>query len=179
MIYYWCRLGLILLFNAFKPHWNLNDEVSIKCRVRLLDCDGLQVMCGNQYPMYMDLGRWLQVAKAGFVKLAIKNKWAPVIRSQKIIYLKPLRLWSLFTVKVSLIGVDKKWIYHQHLFEQNGSIRAIGVTKACVWKNKRRIPIEEVLNDSRIIYEDKPLPSWTREMFPDSHERLNYFSNIK
>ncbi len=35
------------------------------CKVARLR--GLQVMCGNQYPMYMDLGRWLHVTKAGFL----------------------------------------------------------------------------------------------------------------
>ena len=171
MIYFWCRLGVILLVNGFRPHWNLNKEASIKCRVRLLDCDGLQVMCGNQYPMYMDLGRWLHVTKAGFLNLAIKNRWAPVLRSQKVIYLKPLRLWSSFQVRVSLAGLDKKWVYHQHVFEQNGSIRAIGITKACVWKNKRRIPLTDVVNDPRVIYKEKPVPSWVKDMFPDDHER--------
>ena len=178
MIYFWSRLGLILLANAFRPQWNLNDEVYIKCRVRLLDCDGLQVMCGNQYPMYMDLGRWLHVAKAGFIQLAIKNGWAPVLRSQKVIYLKPLRLWSSFRVRVFVVGMDEKWIYHQHIFEQNDSIRAIGITKASVWKNKRRIPLTDVLKDPRVKYEDKPVPSWVKDMFPDGQERLTYFSNI-
>lgn len=173
MIYFWCRLVIILLVNGFRPHWNLNEEVNPKCRVRVLDCDGLQVMCGNQYLKYMDLGRWMHVTKAGFLKLAIKNKWAPVLRSQKIIYLKPLRLWSAFQVKVSLVGLDEKWVYHQHVFEQNGSIKAIGITKACVWKNKRRVPILDVLKDSRVICREKPVPAWVIDMFPDSHEQPN------
>jgi len=119
----------------------------------------------------MDLGRWLHVTKAGFLALFMKNKWAPVLRSQKIIYLKPLRLWSSFQVKVSLAGIDKKWVYHQHVFEQNGSIRAVGITKACLWKNKRRVPLIDVVKDSRIVCKEKPVPGWVKEMFPDTHEK--------
>lgn len=131
----------------------------------------------------MDLGRWLHVTKAGFFKLFIKNKWAPVLRSQKIIYLKPLRLWSSFQVTVSLAGLDEKWVYHQHVFEQNGSIRAVGITKACVWKNKRRVPLLDVVKDSRIICKEKPVPTWLKEMFPDTHEKIeiiqsNFFLSL-
>lgn len=126
----------------------------------------------------MDLGRWLHVTKVGFVNLAVKNRWAPVLRSQKVIYLKPLRLWSVFQMKVSLVGFDEKWVYHQHIFEQDGRIMAIGFTKACIWKKKKRIPINDFVNDTRVIHKETPVPSWVKEMFPDDHEKLNHFPSI-
>jgi acyl-CoA thioesterase FadM len=174
MIYFWCRVGVILATKGIKPKWDLNEEISLNFRVRLFDCDGLKVMCGFKYPMYMDIGRWANASSAGFVTLAIKNKWAPVLRTQKVFYLRPLRLWSLFKVKVSLAGFDDKWFYHKHIFKQNDSIKAVGITKCGIWKKRKIVPIKDVISDPRVICKDIPLPVWIKEIFPDEHEQINF-----
>ncbi len=176
MIYFWCRVGVIIATKGIKPKWDLNEEISLNFRVRLFDCDGLQVMCGHKYPVYMDIGRWASASSAGLATLVIRNKWAPVLRSQKVFYRRPLRLWSLFKVKVSFAGFDDKWFYHKHIFQQNGSIKAIGITKCGIWKKRKIVPIKDVFSDSKVIYKETPLPVWIKEIFPDKHEKTSFYS---
>jgi len=177
MIYFWTRLIIILVSKGIRPHWNLNKDISMQFRVRIMDCDGFQIMSGFQYPMYMDIVRWAHITNAGFLKLAVKNKWAPVVRSQKIFYIRPLRLWSTFSVNVSIVGWDENWFYHQHVFEQKNSIKAIGFTKAGIWKKRELISVKEVLDDPRILFKEKLPPILITQLFANDNEVQNYVTN--
>lgn len=139
MLYFWSKLCLIIVFNRNKRLKSLNEEISVPFRVRTFDCDGLKVMSGFKYPVYMDLARWTHIIRVGFLEVAVKNRWAPVLGSQKIIHRKPLNILSKFTVRVSLAGWDDRWFYHLHLFEQKDLLKAIGITKAGIWKNHQQV----------------------------------------
>lgn len=172
MFYFWYKLFLISILNLNKRLDNLDDEISVPFRVRLFDCDGLQVMAGFQYPFYMDLARWTHIIKGGFLSVAIKNGWAPVLGSQKIVHRKPLKIFSKFTVKVLLAGWDDKWFYHVHLFEQNNLIKAVGITKAGIWKNHQQVLAKLILEELKLNGEKK-VPVWITDIFDKDLENFN------
>lgn len=175
MIYYWFRLGRILLSSSLSSHLEIDDELTLSFRVRALDCDGLQVMTASQYAIYMDFARWALITRTGFIRAAFKNGWAPTLGSQKIIYRKPIRRWSPFKVRVSCVGWDERWAYHLHLFEQQGEIKTIGVTKAMVWKRKRSVSIAHVLKELKARRMEMEPPVWILDLFERDHENLKRF----
>ena len=177
MIYYWFRMGRILLSSSLSSPIAIDDELTSSFRVRALDCDGLQVMAHSQYAIYMDFARWAQVTRTGFIRAAIRNGWAPIVGSQKIIYRKPLRRWSPFKVRVSCVGWDEKWAYYLHLFEQHCKIKAIGAIKTMVWKKERAVPMERVLKELKANRMEMVPPVWILDMFERDHEILHRFLN--
>ncbi|MGB5229655.1 MAG: acyl-CoA thioesterase, partial [Eudoraea sp.] len=91
-------------------------------KVRLFDCDGLRVMTAWKYPAYMDFMRWELIARSKLYRAIVKRGLAPTLGSQKIIYRKPLKLWTKFDVVLKTAGWDDKWVYHIHKFEQDGEL---------------------------------------------------------
>ena len=92
--------------------------------------------------------------------------------SQKIIYKKPLKRWSKFTVTLVLEGWDDKWVYHKQIFTQNDIIHAIGITKVAFWKNKKTQDMRKIIADSGL---KKPEMNPSQElltMFKDDYEIL-------
>ena len=175
MIHYWFRLGRILLSSLLSSPLSIDDELTLSFRVRALDCDGLKVMTASQFAIYMDFARWALITRNGFIRAAFRNGWAPTVGSQKIIYRKPLRRWSLFKVRVSLAGWDEKWFYHLHLFDQHGQIKAIGVTKAIAWKKGAAVAVDRVLKEIKANREEMAPPDWILNLFEKDHENFKRF----
>ena len=76
---------MIIAFNKSKPLENLDEEISIPFRVRLLDCEALRIMSAYQYPTYMTFSNWDIAVRSGLLKAFIKNRWSPLVGSQKTI----------------------------------------------------------------------------------------------
>lgn len=126
----------------------------------------------------MDFVRWLSIARTGLKGAILKNVWAPVMGSQKIIYRRPLKRWQAFNIHLNLAGWDDKWVYHLHWFERQGEVYAIGITKAMVWKKDHPVPIREVFRAASEEMEDKAPPAWIRELFAEDRGNLQRLPEI-
>lgn len=175
MLYTWYRIARILLAGRFAPPARLTDEFILRAHVRLLDCDGLRVMTASQYFFYMDLARWISIARTGLFRAILRNGWAPAMGSQKIIYRKPLRRGTRFLVRLSVAGWDDKWVYHLHTFEREGHIYAVGVTKAMFWKRDVPVTMPDLLRAAQSETEERETPAWVRQLFEADRENLQRF----
>lgn len=143
MFYYWYRIVRILIAKNFQKKVDVENELTRAFKVRFLDCDGLRVMAAFKYTVYMDLIRWELIARSGIYREMVQKRLGPALGAQKIIYRKPLKLRTKFNLRLRTVGWDEKWVYNVHKFEQDGEIKAIGVTKALIWrKDKPQIFIE-------------------------------------
>jgi acyl-CoA thioesterase FadM len=145
MFYYWYRIIRILIAKNFQTQINPDTALSRDFTVRMFDCDGLRVMAAFKYTMYRDFIRWELIARSGLYKEIVLKGLAPTLGSQKIIYRKPLKRWTRFILKVYTAGWDEKWVYHIHNFEQNGEIKAVGITRALIWKKDKPQILKEIL----------------------------------
>lgn len=175
MIYCWYKIGAIIAFNRNKALQSINEEITLSFRVRLFDCDALRIMSAYQYPNYMNFSSWDLAVRSGILRAFIKNRWSPLVGSQKAIYKKPLKLWTRFNVKASCVGWDDNWFYHQHYFIQGNEVKAIGTTKLAAWKNARIIPVLNVFGEAGIEYKIKRPPVWVENHFHQDRDDLNQF----
>ena len=60
-----------------------------------------------------------------------------ILGSQKVIYKKPLKIWSTFSVKLILEEWDEKWAYHRHIFILDNKVCAVGLSKLAFRKHKK------------------------------------------
>ncbi len=171
MFHYWYMVIKILLKRKFQKPIEIDETIEHTFRVRLLDCDGLRVMTASKYPAYMDFIRWELIARSKLYSIVLKGKMAPSLGSQKIIYRKPLKRGTKFNLKLESGGVDTKWVYHIHKFEQKGQLMAIGITRALLWKKDVSIPMNEILQQatSRSI---PPPPHWIVKLFESDKDIL-------
>lgn len=169
MIYYWFTIIKILVLRNFQSSVNYDETIRRTFRVGLMDCDGLRVMTASKYAVYMDFIRWELIARSQLFKAIVKRGLAPSLGSQKIIYRKPLKVWSKFDVVLESVGWDEKWVYFVHNFEQNKEVKAVGVVRALVWKRDIPSVLSEIMNEIGAPLSRTP-PEWVSEMFKEDKE---------
>jgi len=165
MLYYWYRIIRILVQRNFQKPVDIEEELTRTFRVRLFDCDGLRVMTAFKYAAYMDFIRWEMIARSKLYKEILLKGLAPTLGSQKIVYRKPLKRWTKFTLRLRTMGWDEKWVYHLHKFEQNGDTKAVGVTRALIWKKDKPQILRQILTNMHVKNLDNKPPDWVLHLF--------------
>jgi acyl-CoA thioesterase FadM len=165
MLYYWYRIIRILIEKNFQKQVDIEAVLSRKFIVRLFDCDGLRVMTAFKYAAYMDFIRWEMIARSRLYNEIVLKGLAPTLGSQKIIYRKPLKRWTRFTLNVHTAGWDEKWVYHIHKFEQKGEIKAVGITRALIWKKDKPQILQEILKNAGVKDLNRKPPDWVLKLF--------------
>ncbi len=176
MLYYWYRILRILLSRKFQKPLAIDSPVRRRFRVRMFDCDGLRVMTASRYPVYMDFVRWEIIARSDLYNLILKAGLAPTLGSQKIIYRRPLKIFSRFWVHLELAGWDDKWIYHVHTFVQDGRTAAIGVTRALIWKRDVSVSLQEIMIKAGVTEEVNMPAAWIQQLFENDKAILTNHS---
>ena len=175
MIYYW--LHIIFIYLGARFFWKKVDvaaDLSRSRRVMIWDCD-VRFMANSKYFYYMDFIRLELLFRSKLYDNTIKKGMFPVLGSQKIIYKKPLKLWSRFSITLVLDGWDDKWVYHKQIFRCKNEIYAIGITKVAFWKNKKAQDIRKIIADSGMLKpEMRPSPEIIK-MFHDDYEFLKNY----
>ena len=75
----------------------------------------------------------------------VKEGMLAILGSQKVIYKKPLRILSTFSVKLILEEWDEKWAYHRHIFLQDGQVCAVGLSKLAFRKHKKMQHMRDII----------------------------------
>lgn len=169
MVYYWFTVLKILVVRNFQSSVKYDQTIKRTYRVGLFDCDGLRVMTASKYTVYMDFIRWELIARSKLFKAIVKRGLAPTLGSQKIIYRKPLKLWSKFDIILENAGWDEKWVYNIHYFEQNKEIKAVGITRALVWKRDVPSVLGDIMKEIGGVEKSDP-PAWVLDLFKKDKE---------
>lgn len=101
-----------------------------------------------------------------------RARHAPTLGSQELIYRRPLKVWSTFELELELAGDDDEWIDHIHRFVQDGELRALGITRALIWKRDVPTAMDELL---RLVGATgpKPPPAWVSALFASDRDLLD------
>lgn len=176
MLYYWYRILRILIQKNFQKPVDIEGELSRTFRVRLFDCDGFRVMTAFKYAAYMDFIRWEMIARSKLYKEILLKGLAPTLGSQKIVYRKPLKVWTKFTLRLRTMGWDEKWVYHMHKFEQNGETKAVGITRALIWKKDKPQVLRQILENIPVKNLDNKPPDWVVHLFQNDIDIIQNYS---
>ena len=172
MIYYWYTIIKILVLKNIQTEVLYDQTISRSFRVGIFDCDGFRVMTASKYPVYMDFIRWELIARSKLFKAIVKRGLAPTLGSQKLIYRKPLKLWTKFNLTLESAGSDEKWVYHIHNFEQDNEIKAIGITRSLIWKRDIPTALSDIMKEVGAT-EAVPPKKWISDLFKSDKDIIN------
>ena len=177
MIRYWLAILTLFLRRKFQSPLRPDQSFTKSFRVGPFDCDGLRVMTAYKYTVYMDLIRWEIIARSGLFKAIIRRGLAPTLGSQKLIYRRPLKIWSKFEIELEPAGWDEKWLYHVHYFRQDGMVKAVGITRSLIWKKDVPHALENIMRDATGDFYEKRAPDWVLQLFENDSQILNKVSD--
>lgn len=171
---YWHFRNIQCIFSAiFRPR--LTDPFQVVTRsfwANPFDSDWLSSMQAGRFFTYTDAARWEMGVRAGFLKVALKNKWVIIMGGQKIIHRRPVRIFRRFELSMQFVGWDDKWLYAAHVFRQGGDLKATSFSKLGFRGHGRLVSPREVFGQLGHADERFP-PSWVMQHFARDVEILS------
>jgi len=117
----WFRLLHLLLCSLFRPKLEAPFGVSrLQFRVLPNDLDSNLHMTNGRYWNIFDLGRLDLILRMGLGRVALREKWAPIVGAGTIQFRRELKPFQRFTLETRLVG----WIGSRGIMEQRSSDRA-------------------------------------------------------
>ena len=116
----------------------------ISFRVWPHDCDLNLHLTNSRYLAFMDLARIWMLAEIDILQSVLKNRWRPVVHSQEITYIKPLKPFQKFDVLSYAAGWGDKYIYIEQDFVVGDTVYAKAMIRGLFVKNGQPIPVQEV-----------------------------------
>lgn len=179
MVYYW--LHLLYIFMGSKLFWkevDLTSNQTRKRRVSSFDCDTFRYMSNAKYAYYMDFIRFEKLFRSKLFDNTVKKGMFAVLGSQKIIYKKPLKMWTSLKITLILEGWDEKWVYHSQVFKQNDQVCAVGYTKAAFWKGKKAQDLKMIFKNCGVTIEEMKISGEIKDIFNSDYQLLKSSSDI-
>ena len=129
----WFRLLHLLLCSLFRPKLEAPFGVSrLQFRVLPNDLDSNLHMTNGRYWNIFDLGRLDLILRMGLGRVALREKWAPIVGAGTIQFRRELKPFQRFTLETRLVGwVGSRGIMEQRVLigaEQKIATRALLVT---------------------------------------------------
>ncbi|GAA3568397.1 acyl-CoA thioesterase [Snuella lapsa] len=174
MFYYWLHVIYIYISSKlFLSKVDVDSEITRHRRVSILDCEGFRYMSNSRYCYYMDFIRYELLFRTKLYTNTFSKGMFGVLGSQKVIYKKPLKRWSKFSITLYLEGWDDKWAYHRQVFRQNNKVCAIGYTKLAFVKNRELQSMKTILNTCGYKGSVKPPSSMVLDLFKNDQTLLS------
>lgn len=118
------RLIWILIRAKYKTGLHPLDRSVVRFRVWPHDLDLNRHMNNGRYLTIMDLGRLDLLARTGLARLALSNKWMPVVGFATVRFRRPLHLFQTYELHTWLAHWDDKWFYVRQEFRVNDQVYA-------------------------------------------------------
>lgn len=126
------RLLLTWLRARAKPAIVMGDTIEMRMRVWPNDLDVNGHMNNGRYMTITDLALVEYFTRAGFLKVALKKGWRPMVGSSMISFRRGLKPFKVYTLRFSMQCWDERWNYFKFDFEHAGQTMATGITKGAV-----------------------------------------------
>ncbi len=175
------RIGTRTLLSIIKSLFGkktcrLQDPFVLSFRVWPTDLGGL-VMNNARYFTLMEACEFDTAVRTGLVLFFLQKKWRATMRSQFIVFKRPLKCFQKFDVKSQIIYWDEKWLYYEHLFLRKGKLVAYGYVKVAWLEKGKIISPEQVAARRGLILISQPKPAIVSQI--EQVESINVMPETK
>lgn len=144
------RMIWVYLVSLRRPRLPLLGAVS---SLRLLtfpnDIDINMHVNNSRFLAYADLNRLDLFIRTGFLHVAVRKGWMPIIAEHTMVYRKPLKVFRKFDAEMVFHSYDEKYFYMTHSFKVGDTVIAEGTSKAVIRGRKAVLPPQQVLDELR------------------------------
>ena len=112
------------------PRAGFLDASVLRMRVAPGDLDLNGHMNNGRYLALMDIGRLDLAVRVGFLGIAWRRRWRPLLGSATIRFRRSLQPFQRFTLRTRLLGWDDKWLVFEQRFEAGGATSALALARA-------------------------------------------------
>lgn len=152
------RFIWLLLSGIWKQPAELLDETELSFRVLPNDLDINLHMNNGRYATIMDLGRFDYMQRTGLFKQVRENKWMPIVAQVDLTFLRPLKLFNLYTMKTKPVHWDAHWLYIEQTFFANDKLMAKAFVIAQFRKGRERVEVRDILDSVEYDGETPTVP---------------------
>jgi acyl-CoA thioesterase FadM len=141
----WFRLLLIYIKAAFREKISVTDKACLSFVVLPQEVD-LEYMNNSCFWTVAEMGLMDILFRSGLVKICRQERWVPLVRSQKIVYKRPLKRFDRYQLETKLISWDERWLYFRQTFIRNRLLIANSLVKVVFMsKEGSRVSPQSVL----------------------------------
>lgn len=177
-MYVWARLAKVALSAKRRGAYSFGGESRLAFRCLPTDIDTNLHLNNARYMMLADLGRIDIFMRSGFLALARRRGWAPMLGGLQTVFVREIRLWERFEVVSSIETWQGSQVIGRHLFVlRDGRTAATVLTTAGVYdrRGRRFLPVEEMVGELGMAVSPRP-PTALEQTFLESHGQLRAFA---
>jgi acyl-CoA thioesterase FadM len=126
------RLLWIWIRASRKPAIRMGDRIEISMRVLPHDLDINGHMNNGRYLTITDLALVEYLTRAGFLKLALRKGWRPMLGGSIISYRRALKPFASYSLHFTMACWDERWTYMTFEFRQGDRTMAHGHSKGAI-----------------------------------------------
>ena len=126
------RLFWTWLRARFKSPIQMGETIELVMRVWPNDLDINRHMNNGRYMTITDLALIEYFTRAGFIEIALRKRWRPMLGGSIISYRRALKPFAVYTLRFSMKCWDARWNYMAFEFLQDGRIMAHGHSKGAI-----------------------------------------------
>ena len=173
-MYVWARLARMAATAKSRGPYTPGSVSTLSFRCLPTDIDTNLHLNNARYMMLADLGRIDLFLRSGFVGLARKNGWVPMLGGLQAAYVREIGLWRRFDVISSFETWEGTQIIGSHRFVQDdGETAALVVTTAGVYDSRTRRFVDMSAAIAALGFAADPRPpSDAEKIFMESHAGL-------
>ncbi len=125
LVWTWLRARLL-------PPVRPGDTIELRLRVLPNDLDINGHMNNGRYMTIADLALIEYFVRSGFLPVALRNGWRPMLGGSIISYRKGLSPFASYTLRFTVQCWDEHWNYMRFEFVRDGRVHAVGHSKGAV-----------------------------------------------
>lgn len=126
------RLFWIWLRARSKSPIKMGDTIELTLRVWPNDLDINGHMNNGRYMTITDLALIEYFSRVGFIRVALRKGWRPVLGGSIISYRRALKPFAVYSLRFSMICWDARWNYMTFEFLKDGKTMAQGHSKGAI-----------------------------------------------
>jgi acyl-CoA thioesterase FadM len=131
----------VLRFRAWPTDLDLNGHVN-----------------NGRYFTLMDLGRVHLIARIGVLRVALRNRWMPVLGAATMRFRRSIGLFRGFTLATRVVCWSENWFVLEQRFLRGDRVVAEGFVRGVFVGRNGPVPADEVLRAAGITVSSPPIP---------------------
>jgi acyl-CoA thioesterase FadM len=153
------RLLWVWIRAAGRRRIQMGETIELEMRVWPQDLDINGHMNNGRYLTITDLALIEYLTRMGFIRVALREGWRPMLGGSIISYRRALKPFSVYTLRFSMICWDERWNYMAFEFLQGGKAMARGHSKGAIVGSKGIIGSTEARNAMGLDTVSPPFPA--------------------